>query len=75
MIPDLELLSIATAGPASAGDIVAIVYKDFLRECALCRTTAPAVADLLGASSGWRGWLPSGPGLVRFRERHASAAS
>ena len=28
MIPDLELLSIATAGPASAGDIVAIVYKD-----------------------------------------------
>ena len=28
MIHDLELLSIATAGPAPAGDIVAIVYKD-----------------------------------------------
>ena len=28
MIHDLESLSIATAGPAPAGDIVAIVYKD-----------------------------------------------
>jgi hypothetical protein len=28
MIDDLESLSIATAGPAPAGDIVATVYKD-----------------------------------------------
>jgi hypothetical protein len=28
MIDDLETLSVATAGPAPAGDIVATVYKD-----------------------------------------------
>ena len=75
MIDTLESLSVATAGPAPAGDIVAIVYKNSSGSATVCRTAATAAADMLGASSGGRGRLPGGPGLVRFGECHAAAAS
>ena len=75
MINTLESLSVATAGPAPAGDIVATVYKDSSGSALYVEPLPPQSLTLPGASSGGRGRLPGGPGLVRFREYHAPAAS
>ena len=74
MIDTLESLSVATAGPAPAGDIVATVYKDSSGSALYVEPLPPQSLTCLGPFGG-RGRLPGGPGLVRFREHHASAAS